>query len=794
MDITVNTTTIDEAFVLDRLKELGFQRREVQIDIARDIDKVLRASAPEPEIVTIRRGTHKNETRHRHQPACGFVQASPGTGKTLAGLVALLLHHKRTGNRVAVSTYTRALQRQILTDGDLARAQALAGVTVQVAVRMGRANFISRERVEWYDRLLHEAGATTPSWDEFVNWVRNWREDTDPMDTTFLAWRDNHESLPIVRGEEVSEELLAVAARAKRKPSAADQTQDNIRQDDAEEAEIDDENDVDQVYYARHAINAQSADLVITNHATVLLHGQSGGHVLGDIGAIIFDEADRLPDAARSLYTHRLRPDLLLKRCERRTGRKSPKRIQEIGAQLTDLMREIGEECQWRDITPHDLSVCQPERFRILGELLSAFRLRGCPQETAGLRDVRKAFGGDSASTLDIVYIGFSPVRRLPAFCIDPDPVDVRDLLSHLVTQFTPVPDAKTNEKKSTLDDADEDVISSTAPLFTHAVYVSASLANLVMADPLAGVHHDYGVSSRSVIVSEQREPPVFGCMSLVLPDPRVPRPFVKQDKENPDARMAYNPEWLDYVCAAIDQDKNRRMLVLTPSFADVMALLERRGIHVDEDAESRSIDHDGVRYHLPADPSHHVARSIDNPAVRAIVTPSLWEGANLVIPGADGQPRLWMNDLIISRLPIPPQGSEYAVERLRNHLMRTRKKIRTVNEANGVIVRIAAAQALRKTIQGIGRGIRGPYDDIRVWLLDPRLELPSEWLEHVQEAIYDQGDEFVYSPDGSIGPAHRYWSRVIPSRFMSQVDQAAIFLNNGTMLDWSVISRGIYA
>ena len=52
-------------------------------------------------------------TRSKRRSASGFIEASPGTGKSLAALCALLRHHKRTGRRVALSTFTRALQRSI---------------------------------------------------------------------------------------------------------------------------------------------------------------------------------------------------------------------------------------------------------------------------------------------------------------------------------------------------------------------------------------------------------------------------------------------------------------------------------------------------------------------------------------------------------------------------------------------------------------------------------------------------------------------------------------------------------
>lgn len=818
MNAKTTDRTVDDVFSYARLSQLGldrsgFKRRDVQVAIANDIDRVLRADPPPPEEVTIRRGPHKDEVWHKRQAACGFVQSGPGTGKTLGSLCALLLKHQRTGKRVAVSTYTRALQRQILTDGDLDRAQVLTGVTVRVAVRMGRANFISRERVEWYDALLRKDGTATPSWDEFVSWVRSWTADTDPMETTFLAWRDNHETLPLIRGEEVAEELLSLTYHAKRTASPDDAALDGQESldlgedDEGAEPEADaseDANDLDALYYAQHVAAAQNADLVITNHTTTLLHGRSGGETLGDIDSIIFDEADRLADAARSLYTHRLRPELLLKRCERRTGRKASEKLQDIADQIIAVMKGIGEDCQWRDITPREIAASMPERFQELSALLKRFRLRGCRQETDGLTDVRKAFRDTGPDLSNIIYIGFSPVRRFPAFCIDPDPLDVQDLLGRLVTRLAPIPGTGGAMGAPVItdaedDDDDDETRDSVGPLFTHAVYLSASLANLISPRPMAGIHYEYGVGPAAVIVSERREPASFGTMHFVLPDPRVPKPFQDRDKNDPSAPVPYNPEWLDYICAAIDHDKSRRMLVLTPSFLEVVALLKQRGILVEnEGADSQSIKRDGVHYHLPGDPGHQIARSITNPAVRVIVTPSLWEGANLVLRGADGHAKIWMDDLVITRIPIAPQESEFVLDRLRAHLMRGGKKARTVAEADNILRNVRDAKALRKLLQGIGRGIRNPDHGTRVWLLDPRIQLPhggnhQGWLDYVREALDERGEELPVIDNREKGPAHKSWRRAVPERFQAAIDESAMFLRDGTLLEWSVISQGIY-
>ena len=811
-------TNIQDLFSVDRLRPLGMQRREVQCDIAQDLETILQAPLPPAKTVTTRDGQ-----KTRQQAACGLVQAAPGTGKTVAALVAAIRHCHRTGERVAISTYTRALQRQILNDGDIERAKALTGQEVAVAVRVGRANFISRSRVEAYDALFRQEGVDNAFWREFVSWVRSWTPRTLPLDTTFMAWRDQFESLPEVDGHNLTEDMLSIGQESTKGGAPEDDPDEKqadleglVPEDDAiadarqqEKLAPADEDKKDLFYYRHHAEYAKECDIVITNHATIALHAQSRGAILGNIEAVIFDETDRLPDAIRSLYSHRMRPHLLLNTCERRRGRRVPKRQRQIASAIDVCLQEIGEIFDRRDVTPARLKESAPAHWQRLADLLDAFRVRGCSSDLRGLRLVKEAFkesGRKSGS--GIVYLSFSPIRKYPALCVDPDPVDVRNLLARLITSFTPV-DAQ-QSPAANVAPADPDVAAEVAdeeiedlPFagFRHAAYISASLVNPIDRDPMAHVHHEYGIDTASLVKASQHEPPVFGSMRFVLSDPSVKKPFLDRDKDadgEGQQGLPYNPAWLDYIRRAIDHDPKRRKLVLTPSFLDVRELLARRGVSLSDGETSRSVILDGVLYHLPGDPSHQVATHVRRDDVRAIITPSLWEGANLVVDRDDGRRIVWMQDLIITRLPVPPSPPDIVQNRMvRAILANPKKTIRTREYALGLLLRQRATQSLRKLLQGIGRGVRGPDDAIRIWLLDPRLELPAAWAERVQEALYDQdaSDTLTLPLDRQSFPAHKHWINVIPRRFQSQIEQSAFFAQSGRLWTWADIThKGVVA
>ncbi len=81
----------------------------------------------------------------------GIVEAGTGTGKTMAYLIPAISHALESGKRVAVSTETRALQRQ-LTDKDIPVAQNIfrkyLGSDFKFSICLGSGNYPCRRRFE----------------------------------------------------------------------------------------------------------------------------------------------------------------------------------------------------------------------------------------------------------------------------------------------------------------------------------------------------------------------------------------------------------------------------------------------------------------------------------------------------------------------------------------------------------------------------------------------------------------------------------------------------------------------
>lgn len=78
------------------------------------------------------------------------VEAGTGTGKSLAYLAPAALWAMRNDAKVVVSTYTRALQQQLMGD-DLPLLHAVFGARLRSAVLKGRANYACRRKIEALD-------------------------------------------------------------------------------------------------------------------------------------------------------------------------------------------------------------------------------------------------------------------------------------------------------------------------------------------------------------------------------------------------------------------------------------------------------------------------------------------------------------------------------------------------------------------------------------------------------------------------------------------------------------------
>ena len=188
------------------------------------------------------------------------AEAGTGVGKSLAYLVPAL----ESGQRVVVATATKALQEQLLHK-DVPIAGAALGRPVNVELLKGRANYLCRRQLQGFQPFLLAEGRDGRAWEAMQGW----------LDTTETGDRAE---LVVEPSEALWSELAVGPDRCsgRRCPFVSACFSEAARQ------------------------RAADADLVIVNHALYFAHLASGGGVLPEHDAVVFDEGHRLEESAAS--------------------------------------------------------------------------------------------------------------------------------------------------------------------------------------------------------------------------------------------------------------------------------------------------------------------------------------------------------------------------------------------------------------------------------------------------------------------------------------------------------------
>ena len=295
--MTESPTEVDAALETV-VTELGGERREGQHAMANAVSEAI--------------------TGDRHV----IVQAGTGTGKSLGYLVPAALHAVTENKAVIVATATLALQKQ-LVDRDLPRmAQALSPPLprpVTFAVLKGRNNYICLQKLHGaIPEDESEALFTTQksALAEQVVAVREWAEqsptgdrDDYPDDIDPRVWR----TLSVGRRECVGESRCSFG---------------------------------EECFTVKRRLEAQEADIVITNHAMLAIDALEGIPVLPEHSAVIIDEGHELVDRATAAVTSELNVPMIeraLSRGRKHIDSRTYAMLQHAGEDFDDCLRLAAE-------------------------------------------------------------------------------------------------------------------------------------------------------------------------------------------------------------------------------------------------------------------------------------------------------------------------------------------------------------------------------------------------------------------------------------------------------------------
>ncbi|MCF6783734.1 ATP-dependent DNA helicase [Stutzerimonas stutzeri] len=678
--------------------------------------------------------------------AVNMQQAATGTGKSLGYLVPAFAYAALTGERVMVSTFTRALQQQLLEkDCPSARewVEQVLGLKVSFARRVGRQNYLSLTACKELESQLRQEEKPN---EEALTFIGN-----------LIEWigKNTHRT-PVIDDYllEVGDDGIACL------PSGIERSAITINPlspgDEIEKYQADIE-------------KTHATDVLIVNHALVMLDASRWAKVLdGDsrkTKVLICDEADRLTAAAESV----LSADVSLHRLATLAGHISSAfnmpAVKEAVQSLADRVTSTESHDRLIATMPAELIAQLAGTVSVLRPYAEQFSERlSSPQAT--LEDVdRQLLAGfcdsfndlarvsqASKSSTDLAIISWSPVRHFPSLRIgSPEPARIiKRLLAPI--DWDNAGDGEVHPPRSYL----------RAALFTSATLAvegrSLPAAFDSFSTKIGVIRHcrpdsDEPIHNVTADLFRMFDAPFgFGQMRFVLADSRAPLPF--GDKHDEDETGEEKPAvtssgWLDYCASMIRAAytmpaRVQKTLVLTNSYDDTAALGERLA-----DLEGLILAERGTS--LASLKAQYIAAD-----KALLIGPNCWEGFDA--PGM-------VSNLVITRLPY----GTLAGARLQLHEASLRQRGYSEDKILRIKHAMLSEEGRQRFTQGLGRGIRRHDDDVRVWIADPRFPLPEEFANSLDPIL------MVPRKRQSLG-----FAACIPKRFADAYRHARIFTLDG--------------
>ena len=572
-----------------------------------------------------------------------MLEAETGIGKTLVYLISSLicLNLQEKPNKIIISTYTRMLQRQILSTDLTFAVEVLRHIgienKVKCAYRMGKQAFFSPTRTENHiNQMKVEHPQFSAEYDEFLRFVN---ASCFSGSGLWLDWiEENLNFPPHVSGRDVS--LL----------------QHQV---------------VDSPAYKEHLELAANADLLITNHMTILSQSFDD-----EYHAIFFDEAHEINGVCTQLFNHKLPLLEVMNTLEKVKRRFLNKRyivpfINMVKEWDATLRTQDTSHNFWTDRTHKKLIDAQTEMVQ-----------QALNSSSKCEKDLKKVYSGgaldaDAAEILskiegfnhtfkkwmllDQTYqqraIGFSAKHRNPS---------VASLNIYAGRIFAKRIRAITN----------------------RIILVSATLSDAKRELSFKSTCFNLGLDENPLIKCSI-SPENYGNMEFVLCDPAIPKPVIVDGED-----ILFSGDWLKNAVAMINSalSNGESVLVLAQSFNEAKELAQH-------------LNNPKVQHHVKGKPLDMYIKNLVEGVSQCLITPSAWEGVSIRKP--DGSQLL--KHVMITRIPFKPIDG--LVELFRSE--RGTKNFMWLEQSY---------HAVYKLKQGMGRGNRSPTDNVVIHFCDPRM------------------------------------------------------------------------
>lgn len=580
-----------------------------------------------------------------------LAEADTGTGKSIAYLIPSLVHLSvnQSSKPIVVSTHTRALQRQLLEKDVVLAEAALKEVGLKlplIAFRMGRQAFFSPTRAQdAVDNLPKGvAGDKHAALIEFAN------ASVISGSGLWMDYINAHGTFPTgITADDVC--LLDLM-------------------------------DSDNPAYTRHLEDAKSAQLLITNHATIM---NRMVFKEGQFYAVICDEAHEIEDVCISLSTYKSQ----LKRIGSAitatlSTSKATKKAIELASGIEGQLREFDSN--------------QNKKHDLISDISNAEFMDGLQADVVSLN---KSL--NSCRSSYVKKLGDAPpisearvVDRLDRHIETLSSFERGAVLSkRRAVAFSPM-----------LREPSVAAISLSAgrlfnwqasKLTRRIVLVSATMSNAntktVSFTHLMG---SLGLKEERITDKCSIAPTNFGSMTFVVaPSGKSP---VLKDSDN---EIILDESWLKQTARMIDQAAlTGKTLVLSPSLKESKLLANKiNASHLLQDQDN---------------PLMQLTNAFITGDEKVLLSAGAWNGVSFR-NSDNGQ---LLENLFITRIPFLPMDQE--LEFLQTEYLLS--KDYTMPAIKAILWTHQQYKTTIKLRQGIGRGLRSPTDTIKVWFGDPRM------------------------------------------------------------------------